>query len=60
MRAIVAGRLAQAIAARITELRLNPISLHDFTAGWADEQAASFRLRTDAALDAGRGRPVRS
>ncbi|WP_306233367.1 exonuclease domain-containing protein [Agrococcus beijingensis] len=60
--AIAAGRVAQAMAGRFAELRIDPISLHELTAGWADEQAASFeefRRRTDPTFDAGRGWPVR-
>ena len=61
--AIAAGRVAQAMAARYPELRIDPISLHELTVGWADEQAADFeayRRRTDPAFDAGRGWPLRA
>ncbi|WP_083587043.1 exonuclease domain-containing protein [Agrococcus sp. Marseille-P2731] len=61
--AIAAGRVAQAMAARFPELRIDPISLHDMTAAWADEQAADFegfRRRTDPAFSAGRGWPLRA
>ncbi len=61
--AIAAGRVAQAMAARYAELRIDPISLHDLTAAWADEQAAdfeAFRRRTDPSFSAGRGWPLRS
>lgn len=61
--AIAAGRVAQAMTSRFAELRIDPISLHDLTAGWADAQAASFeefRRRTDPAFSAGRGWPLRT
>lgn len=61
--AIAAGRIAQAMAMRFPELRIDPISLHELTAGWADEQAAGFeeyRRRTDPSFSAGRGWPLRS
>jgi DNA polymerase-3 subunit epsilon len=60
--AIAAGRVAQAMAAKFAELRIDPISLHEMTAAWADEQAADFetyRRRTDPAFNAGRGWPLR-
>lgn len=60
--AIAAGRVAQAMAARFPELRIDPISLHDLTATWAEEQAAdfeAFRRRTDPSFSAGRGWPLR-
>ncbi|MCR8669691.1 exonuclease domain-containing protein [Agrococcus sp. HG114] len=60
--AIAAGRLAQAMTARYPELRIDPISLHDLTMRWADEQAAGFeefRRRSDPAFSAGRGWPLR-
>ncbi|GEK81249.1 exonuclease domain-containing protein [Agrococcus baldri] len=61
--AIAAGRVAQAMAARYAELRIDPISLHELTTAWADEQAAdfeAFRRRTDPAFSAGRGWPLRA
>ncbi|MCH1883178.1 exonuclease domain-containing protein [Agrococcus sp. ARC_14] len=61
--AIAAGKVAQAMAAKFAELRIDPISLHELTATWADEQAADFeayRRRTDPSFDAGRGWPLRS
>ena len=60
--AIAAGRVAQAMAARFAELRIDPISLHDLTATWAEEQALDFeefRRRTDPSFSAGRGWPLR-
>ncbi|WAC65924.1 exonuclease domain-containing protein [Agrococcus sp. SL85] len=61
--AIAAGRVAQAMAARYEELRIDPISLHERTERWADEQAADFeefRRRTDPSFTAGRGWPLRA
>jgi len=61
--AIAAGRVAQAMAARYAELRIDPISLHEMTVAWADEQAVDFeqfRRRTDPAFNAGRGWPLRA
>ena len=61
--AIAAGRVAQAMAARFAELRIDPISLHDLTVTWADEQAVDFeqfRRRTDPSFSAGRGWPLRA
>ncbi|WP_343917067.1 exonuclease domain-containing protein [Agrococcus citreus] len=60
--AIAAGRVAQVMTARFPELRIDPISLHELTATWADEQAADFeqyRRRTDPSFSAGRGWPLR-
>lgn len=60
--AIAAGRVAQAMAARFPELRIDPISLHELTEAWAEEQAADFeefRRRTDPSFSAGRGWPLR-
>ncbi|SDR66088.1 exonuclease domain-containing protein [Agrococcus carbonis] len=60
--AIAAGRIAQAMTARHPELRIDPISLHELTMRWADEQAADFeqfRRRTDPSFSAGRGWPLR-
>ena len=59
--AIAAGRVAQAMAARYPELRIDPISLHELTATWAEEQAIDFeqfRRRTDPSFSAGRGWPL--
>lgn len=61
--AIAAGRVAQAMAAKFPELRIDPISLHELTATWADEQAAdfeAFRRRTDPDFSADRGWPLRA
>lgn len=61
--AIAAGRVAQAMAAQYAELRIDPISLHELTEAWADEQNRSFeefRRRTDPSFSAGRGWPVRT
>lgn len=60
--AIAAGRVAQVMTSRFPELRIDPISLHELTEAWAEEQAAdfeAFRRRTDPAFSAGRGWPLR-
>ena len=60
--AIAAGRVAQAMTASYPELRIDPISLHELTQAWAEEQAVEFeefRRRTDPGFSAGRGWPLR-
>jgi len=60
--AIAAGRVAQAMTERFPELRIDPISLHELTEAWAEEQAAdfeAFRRRSDPSFSAGRGWPLR-
>ncbi|WP_425846070.1 exonuclease domain-containing protein [Agrococcus sp. TSP3-2-1] len=61
--AIAAGRLAQVMTVRYPELRIDPISLHELTERWADEQAAGFeefKRRSDPTFSAGRGWPLRA